>query len=43
MKKIFMILGSCLMAALVVIGCSKPSNNNQQKPDGGEQKPDDGE
>lgn len=29
MKKIFMILGTCLMAALVVISCSKPNNSGK--------------
>lgn len=28
MKKIFMILGTCLMATLVVVSCSKPNNNS---------------
>jgi hypothetical protein len=29
MKKVFMILGVCLMAALAVVSCNKPANNNK--------------
>ncbi len=31
MKKLFMILGTCLMAALVVVSCNKPEDNKDNK------------
>jgi len=34
MKKVFMILGTCLLAAMVVVSCNK-NNNPQPKPDNG--------
>ena len=35
MKKVFMILGTCLMAALVVVSCSKPNSGGKQKDNDG--------
>lgn len=43
MKKVFMILGASLLAALVVVSCNKPAtnnNNNEQKPDNNNETPD---
>ncbi|MBQ9411411.1 MAG: hypothetical protein IJU21_07370 [Bacteroidales bacterium] len=40
MKKVFMILGVSLMAALAVVSCSKPASNKDNKTED-EQKPDD--
>lgn len=36
MKKVFLFLGVCLMAALVIVGCNK-NNKPAPKPDGGEE------
>ena len=39
MKKVFMILGSSLVAALMVMACSKPAQNNNGKTPSDEQNP----